>query len=119
MKKVEWKNHVKGTMIVPMSLLILLVPFSLLLTWNLLTLILFWFALIPIVTLYLPGKALKTKNHLFESLVGLMIFYGIMVFMIYDHHQSDYFQVMMISCLINLIVVGTVTFLRRTNLLAK
>ena len=119
MEKVQWKNHLKGTLIVPVVLFILLVPFSLLLKWNLLTLILFWFALIPILTLYLPGKVSKTKDHLFESLAGLMIFYGIMVFMIYDHHQSDYFQVMMISCLINLIVVNGVTFLRSSKLLVR
>ena len=119
MRKFEWRNHLKGTLIVPVALFILMVPFSFFVKWNLLTLVLFWFALIPIVTLYLPGMVSKTKNHLFESLAGLMIFYGIMVFMIYDHHQSDYFQLMMISCLVNLIVVSGVTYLRSSNLLTK
>lgn len=119
MERIELKNHLKGTLVVPIGLFILLVPFSLLIKWNLLTLVLFWFVLIPVLSIYLPGKVSKTKNHLFESLAGLMIFYGVMVFMIYDHHQSDYFQLMMISCLINLIVVSGVTYLRSSNLLTK
>ncbi len=34
-----------------------------------------------------------------------MVFYVIMVFIIYDHHVTDYLQIMILSCVINLILV--------------
>ena len=42
-------------------------------------------------------------------MMGLNTFYGIMVFMIYDHYKTDYFQVMILSCVINVILVSTIT----------
>jgi hypothetical protein len=107
------KDKLTGTMIVPVGLAIILVPFSMLIGWNLMTLILFWFVLIPGLAIYLPILVSRNKNHLFESVVGLIIFYGIMVFMIYDHYKTDYFQVMMVSCAINVILVSVITWMRR------
>src|SRR5687768_11346846 len=104
----ESKDKLKGTLIVPVGLAIILVPFSLLIGWNLITLILFWFVLTPGLTLYLPTLVSDNKSHLFESVVGLIIFYGMMVFMIYDHYKTDYFQVMAVSGLINLILVSAI-----------
>jgi hypothetical protein len=109
----ESKDKLKGTMIVPVGLAIILVPFSLLIGWNLVTLILFWFVLTPGLTIYLPTLVSSKKNHLFESFTGLVIFYGLMVFMIYDHYKTDYFQLMMVSCVINVIVVSVMTLMRR------
>ena len=109
----ESKDKLKGTMIVPVGLAIILVPFSMLIGWNLVTLILFWFVLTPGLTIYLPTLVSSNKKHLFESLVGLIIFYGLMVFMIYDHHKTDYFQVMIVSCVINVILVSAITWTRR------
>jgi hypothetical protein len=107
------RTKLLGTMIVPLGLLIILVPFSLLIGWSLLTLIIFWLVLTPLLTLYLPTLISSNKNLLFESLVGLIIFYGIMVFMIYDHYRTDYFRVMILSCVINLILVSAINLKRR------
>lgn len=108
-----YKDKLKGTLIVPLGLAIILVPFSILIGWNLMTLILFWLLLTPGLSIYLPTLVLRNKNHLFESLVGLMIFYVIMVFMIYDHYKTDYFQLMILSCAINVILVSVITWTKR------
>ena len=99
-------DSLKGTLIVPGGLSIVLVPFSILIGWSLLTLVLFWFVLIPFLTIYLPSRISKAGNHLLESLVGLTIFYAIMVFMIYDQYKTDYFQLMLVSFVVNFIVVA-------------
>jgi hypothetical protein len=109
----ESKNKLKGTLVVPLGLAITLVPFSMVIGWNLLTLILFWFVLTPGLATYLPAMLSNNRNHLFESQVGLIIFYGIMVFMIYDHYKTDYFQIMILSCLVNLVVVSAIHWVRR------
>jgi hypothetical protein len=94
-----------GILVVPVGLSIILAPYSLLIGWNLVTLFLFWFVVIPLLATYLPPYVSGKENHLMKSLAGLMLFYLCMVFMIYDHYQSDYFKVMMISAVINMIVV--------------
>ena len=115
----EFRDKSKGTLIVPIGLAIILVPFSMLIGWNLVTLILFWFVLTPGLTIYLPTLVSSGKKHLFESVVGLVIFYGIMVFMIYDHYETDYFQVMILSCTINVILVSAITWTRRPRTQAQ
>lgn len=102
----------KGTCIVIVGLSVVFIPFSLLVGWNIFTLFLFWFMIIPALTLYLPTLFSKEKHHLFESLAGMMLFYGLMVFMIYEHYQTDYFQVMMYSCGFNLLIVTLFGWLR-------
>ena len=104
-------EKLKGIVVVPIGLAIILVSFSMLIGWNLLTLILFWFVLVPGLTIYLPTLFSRNKNHLFESIVGLIIFYGIMVFLIYDHYMSDYFQVMILSCVLNVTLVSAITWM--------
>src|SRR5688572_32557873 len=98
-------NQVKGAIIIPTALAIILVPFSMWIGWNLLTLLLFWFALIPVLAVYLPAIISKNRNHLTESLAGLIIFYAVIIFMIYKDYKTDYFKVMIISCAINLALV--------------
>lgn len=107
--KIKLKYRLIGTFIIPISLAIVLVPFSILIGWNLITMFLFWFVLIPILALYLPARIFKDKNHLLESLAGLTIFYGIIVLMIYDHYQTDYFQIMLLSGLINVVLVTAIS----------
>ncbi len=99
------KYKLKGTLIIPLGLTAVLVPFSLLIGWNIFTLLLFWFVLIPVLSMYLPSLVSSNQNHLIETVLGLIIFYSIMVFMIYDHYQTDYFKAMIVSFVINLIVV--------------
>jgi hypothetical protein len=102
----ESKDKLKGTLIVPTELAIVLVPFSLLIGWNLITGIIFWLVIIPVLTIFLPSMVSNNTSHLFESVLGLIIFYALMVFMIYDHYQSDFFQLMIFSFVVNLIVVS-------------
>jgi hypothetical protein len=109
----ESKDKLKGALIVPIGLAIILVPFSILIGWNVITLILFWFVLTPRLTIYLPTKFSSNKNHFSESLLGLVIFYAIMVFMIYDHYKTDYFQIMILSFVINLALVSIILWLKK------
>src|SRR5688572_18766442 len=102
----EFKDKLKGALIIPTALVIVLIPFSILIGWNLLTLILFWLVITPALTIYLPTILSRNRNRLFKSLVGLSIFYGVMVFMIFDHYASDYFKLMMLSGVVNLIFVS-------------
>lgn len=104
----ESKDKLKGITIVPLGLAIILVPYSLIIGWSGATLILFWFVLAPGLAIYLPTLVSGNKYHLFESITGLMLFYGIMAFMIYDHYKTDYFQLMILSCVINVILVSAI-----------
>ena len=110
MRIARLKDQLKRTFIVPIVLAILLVSFSTLIGWNLMTLFLFWFILIPILAVYLSNIISKNNNHLTESLAGLVIFYGGMVFMIFDHYRSDYFKIMLLSGLINLVLITVISF---------
>ena len=112
---IGYMDKLKGILIVPIGLAIVLVPFSILIGWNLITLTLFWLVITPALTIYLPIVVSKNKNHLFESLPGLLIFYAIMVFMIYDHYKTDYFKVMILSCVLNLIFVSFITWTRNSR----
>ena len=109
--KEQWKGMVTVAVVLPL----VLVPFSLVLGWNILTLLLFWFAIVPALTIYLPAKVSKQTNHLVESLVGMTIFYGFMVFMTYSHYKTDYFQVMMTSYIVNIVMVTALTLLKKPN----
>ena len=102
-------NYTKQTLIVPISSFLALVLLSYTFGWGFLSLLLFWFILIPILAATLPGIVSKNKFPLKQSILGLIIFYAFMVFMIYDHYQSDYFLIMMISLLSN---IGVVAFFR-------
>lgn len=83
-----------------------------LLGWNGPTLALFWLVMTPGLTIYLPTLVSSNERHLFESVAGMMLFYGFMVFMIYDHYKSEYFQFMMISCVINVVLVSVISWTR-------
>lgn len=100
------KDILKATLIVPFCLILVLIPYSMLIGWNLFTGVLFWYVITPALTIYLPGIFLKNRNHLLESLVGLLIFYALMVFMIYEHYKTDYFKVMMVSLVVNMMVIA-------------
>ena len=104
------KENIKGTLIVPMALMAVLIPFSMLIGWNLLTAILFWFLIVPAIAMYLPSKVSRYKSHLIETLSGLIIFYAFMVFMIYDHFKTDLFQIMIVSCVVNLTLVSLISW---------
>jgi hypothetical protein len=118
MDKVNIQDLLKGIFAVPIGLAVVLIPFSIFIGWNLPTLFLFWFVIIPTLTIYLPARVSKKNSHLQESVGGLTLFYGVMVFMIYEHHQTDYFRVMGISCFLNLALVAMFTFPGRRKIQA-
>ncbi len=97
---------------VPVGLAVVLVPFSLLIGWNLLSAVIFWLVLTPVLAEHLPTLISRNKNSLAESLTGLLIFYALMVFMIYDHYKTDLFLIMMVSCVVNL---GLVTLIYKVK----
>lgn len=111
----EVKDKLIGTLLVPVGLAVVLVPFSIFIGWNVLTLILFWFVLIPVLAIYLPTIVSRKKNHLFESSIGLIVFYAFMVFMIYEHYKTDYFRVMIFSGVINLALIYAFTWAKGTK----
>lgn len=110
--KSGYRQKLLQTFIVPFGIFLVLVPVSLILGWNFLTLLLFWFIIMPALAYYLPEIVAKTKSHVAESLIGLMIFYCFMILMIYSHYQSDFFIIMIVSCFVNL---GTVTLIDLVN----
>lgn len=115
MNGINLNELMKGTCAVLIGLAIVLVPFSLLIGWNMMTMFLFWLFIVPALAIYLPTKASKSKSHLLESIGGLIAFYGFMVFMIYDHYQSDYFQVMVWSFVMNLLLVSVLAWTSQTG----
>ncbi len=102
-----------GVLVVPFGLALILVPYSLLIGWNLVSLLLFWFVAIPTLAIFLPAKLSKSTNQLLKSILGVTVFYAIMVFMIYEHVKTDYFQIMIASFVVNVIIVLLVKINRK------
>jgi hypothetical protein len=99
------KHNLIGILVLPIMLFTFFVPFSLFIGWNLFTLGLFWFVVIPIIAVN-SSPILKIRgSRLLQAVGGLIIFYAVMVFMIYEHFHTDYFFVMMVSAGVNLIVI--------------
>lgn len=107
------KERLKVMLSVPAGLTLIIIPYSLLIRWEITSLFIFWFIITPTVTLYLPLRLTKIRNNLFESLAGMMIFYGIMIFMVYDLYKTDFFRIMALSCVTNLVSVSTMVFIRK------
>ena len=111
--KKEYKNRTLASLIVPVGLTIVLIPYSLLIGWSLITAFPFWFVITPALAIYLPFKTLGDNGYFFQSFIGLILFYGLMVFMIYDHYETDHFQIMIFSGMVNLILVSMIMLARR------
>jgi len=103
----------KQTIIIPLASFILLALFSFSFGWNIFSLFLFWFVLIPVVASFLPIVFSKSEDYLHRSIIGLSIFYAFMVLMIYEHFQSDYFMIMIISLFCNIAAVAGITWMRK------
>ena len=102
-------RRLTATLLIPIALGIILIVLSKSIGWNVTTLILYWFACIPILSVYIPEKISNNKNHLAESISGLLIFYLVMVFLIYGQSHTDYFKLMIASIIINLGLVILIT----------
>ena len=85
---------------------------------NLLSTIVSWFVIIPLLNVFLSKTISGHKNLAFKSLMSLLVFYGIMVFMIYKHYQTDFFKIMIASLIFNSLVmlfgIGATWFGRTT-----
>ncbi|RMG70389.1 MAG: hypothetical protein D6722_08760 [Bacteroidetes bacterium] len=75
--------------------------------WSLPTLLLFWLLITPALALNIPRWMDRKHADGKSSILGLVLFYVLMVFMIYEHDQTDYFRLMMYSLVINLGILGT------------
>lgn len=101
------------------GLIVMFLAFSLIIGWNIVTLFIFWIIIVPISVIFAPIAVSNKTNHFFESIAGLVIFYGLVIFLIYNHYQSDYFQFMMWSGAINLMVVSIVTYQKKVSVISK
>lgn len=111
--KILFPAPLLATLIIPVGLFLILIPFSVLFGQNLIVVLLFWFILVPAISISLPFLVLKRAAHLVQSLIGLILFYLFMVWMIYDHYQTDFFRVMMFSCLFNIVLIAVIGLSKR------
>ena len=111
----EVKTKLLGSFVTALGIAIVFVPFSMLIGWNLISVILFWLILTPILAIYLPRFVSRHHNHFVESLAGLTLFYLVVIFMIYEHYKSDFFQMMIVSYVINLILILAIRSTRRSG----
>jgi hypothetical protein len=108
-----FRSKAERIILVPIELFAFLVPFASLLGWSLFSAVFFWFIVIPALAFGIPCWLCNQKIQLGESLVGLIVFYATMIFLIHKHYQTDLFQVMMVSLLSNLAVFAIVKVVQR------
>ena len=106
-------DKIKGIFVVPLATLIVLVPFSLLFSKVLVAVLLFWFVIVPLIAVNVPVIISSRRNHLIKSLTGLVLLYGLMVFMIYDHYQTDLFKILMVSAAFNIVLTTIVILIKK------
>ena len=94
-----------SVIIVTLSLITILVPYSLFLGWNLFTSILFWFILVPLISVLMAKFHGKPGKRLLAGIVGCLLFYLIIIFMIYSSYQSDQFKLMVISSFSSILMI--------------
>jgi hypothetical protein len=99
------KTKLLSSFVTAVGIAIVFAPFSILIGWNIFTMVLFWLIIIPILAIYLPRLVWRHHNHVVESIAGISIFYLAIVFMIYKHYKSDYFQMMIVSYFINILII--------------
>jgi hypothetical protein len=64
-----------------------------------------WFVIVPLLTVFLSKIISGRENSAFKSLISLLTVYGVMIFMIYKHYQTDFFKVMIVSLIFNALVL--------------
>ena len=74
-------------------------------TRSLATTIVSWFVIVPLLTAFLSKRISGQEYSAFKSLISLLAVYGIMIFMIYKHYQTDFFKVMIASLVFNALVL--------------
>ena len=115
-------NKIRGsltfsTAFVAISLVGILVPYSLLLGWNLITSLLFWFILVPLISILSSRFYNKISKNWIAAIIGCIVFYLLMVFMIYSHYKTDLFKVMIISSFSSIFIIwlDKMTVFRKTE----
>ncbi|MBT8191262.1 MAG: hypothetical protein HKO89_03840 [Saprospiraceae bacterium] len=115
----KWLIRSVEIMIIPIGVIVFLLLFTFTIGWNPVTIILFWFLCIPLLANYLPKLVFKREVYPAQSILGLVIFYGFMVLMIYEHYQSDYFLLMMLSLLSNLVIILLIAWIKNKAVIPK
>ena len=92
----------KVVVTVPISILIVVGVISYLSrgTGNQPVAVLTWVVTIPVLTVCLSRSISGKENVALKSLGSLLVFYGIVFFMIYEHYQTDVFK----------LIIGTLVF---------
>ncbi len=98
-------HYLKVVLFINLCLFAVLWCVSLLPGWNVITLFLFWFLITPVSIIYLSSKISSGGNILSQAMIALISFYSMVIFMIYEHFQSDYFLIVAASFLFNLLVM--------------
>ena len=117
--KTGLKDKLLRVLLVATGLFIVLIPVSMFLGWNLITCVLYWFIAVPVMSFVLPTLIRPHGSHLIESLLGLTVFYAFMGFMIYKHFTSDFFTLMMVSFVFNLIVIALLSLIKNQKVIAN
>lgn len=110
---------VKGALVVPVGVLLVFIPYWYFLGKVFPLNLALMFVVIPYVAAWLPRIYREKRNHFWESVSGLILFYLFMVFMIYKHYQSELFLVLMASAVWNILTLTgiglTMKFLNKTS----
>ena len=72
---------------------------------NIISIIVCWFIIIPLLTAFLSKIISGSKDLALKSFISLVLFYGVMVFMIYKHYQTDFFKIMIASLIFNALAI--------------
>lgn len=96
-------TYLRVALIVPGCIFLYVITFSYFFggNRNLVITLASWFVIIPLMNVFLSKIISGKKNLAYKSLISLLIFYGIMVFMIYEHYQTDFFKIMIASMVFN------------------
>jgi hypothetical protein len=63
---------------------------------NVFILLTFWFICVPLIA-YSSSRVIKRNNRLANSLIGILLFYSFVYFMIYELTHTDFFIVVKYS----------------------
>ena len=72
---------------------------------HIVALFIFWFMIVPYVTVFISKKRSKRKSPLVEIIAGMVLFFGMVTFMIFNYYGTEYFQLVVISACFNLVLV--------------
>jgi hypothetical protein len=106
-------TKVFGTLIVTTGIILVLIPYGIFIGYAFPFNLLLWFVIIPALAVWLPLIIRKKRDHLWESVSGLVLFYLIMVWMIYKHYQSEFFAVMMVSAATNVLILMVISLSKK------